>query len=169
MKLFANAPLLVLCLTLLLFVSGKNMNSTNASTVVETPKVVYHVDYSEIDRFSGMLTSVFNMVSTYESQLVDYDVRIVFLGAGIRFVTPDKLTGTKFAEDKEFKERREELKKRLLSLKNVMGVKIILCDITKKTLGLSDKQIYSEVELVVSGVVEIANLQTHGFSYLKAG
>ena len=57
-------------------------------------KVVYHADFAEPRRFSAMLTSINNMVTHYENEMIDYDVRIVFVAHGIRFVTGDKLEKT---------------------------------------------------------------------------
>ena len=62
-------------------------------------RVVYHADFSDPRRFSAMLTSIHNMVSYYENQLLEYDVRIVFVAHGIRFVTDDALQSTPFAAD----------------------------------------------------------------------
>ncbi len=131
-------------------------------------KVVWHVDFGEPGRFSAMLTSIFNMVTTYENELMDYDVRIVLLSRGIRFVTTDKLKGTSFEEDEELAKRRENLMTRLNSLREVSGVKLALCEITRAALKLDKEKIMPGVELVPSGVVEVARLQSEGFSYLKA-
>jgi intracellular sulfur oxidation DsrE/DsrF family protein len=134
----------------------------------EVAKVVWHVDFGEPRRFSAMLTSIYNMVTTYENELMDYDVRIVLLSRGIRFVTTDKLKGTSFEEDKELADRRENLMTRLNSLREVSGVKLALCEITRAALRLDKEKIMPGVVLVPSGVVEIAKLQSEGFSYLKA-
>ena len=72
----------------------------------EVIKVVYHADFADPRRFSAMLANIYNMVSTYQSELKEYDVRIVFLSHGIRIVTQDKLAGTPFAEDAALKQRR---------------------------------------------------------------
>ena len=50
-------------------------------------KVVWHVDFADPRRLSAMIQSVNNMVTAYQDDLADYDVRIVFVGAGIRFLT----------------------------------------------------------------------------------
>ena len=131
-------------------------------------KVVWHVDFGEPRRFSAMLTSIFNMVTTYENDLRDYDVRIVLLSRGIRFATREKLKGTPFEEDKALAERRNNLLTRLNSLREVQGVKVYLCDITRKSIGLDKDKIIPGIRLVPSGVVEIARLQSLGFAYLKA-
>ena len=60
-------------------------------------KVVYHADFSDPRRFSAMLTSINNMVTFYQNELIEYDVRIVFVAHGIRFLTDDKLEKTPFA------------------------------------------------------------------------
>jgi len=130
-------------------------------------KVVYHADFSDPRRFSAMLTSINNMVGVYQEGLVDYDVRIVFVSYGIRFVTQDKLTGTPFAEDAELKKRRENLLGRLNTLRETFGVKLELCGITREQAGLDEKKLIPGVEIVRSGVVRIAELQHQGFSYIK--
>jgi intracellular sulfur oxidation DsrE/DsrF family protein len=130
-------------------------------------KVVYHADFADPRRFSAMITSINNMVTTYKSDLIDYDIRIVFVAHGVRFVTDDALEGTPFAEDEELAERRENLKGRLLSLNQVHGVGLELCDITRSQIGLSEDAVYEGVDMVRSGVVRIAELQRDNFAYIK--
>ncbi len=130
-------------------------------------KVVYHADFADPRRFSAMLTSVNNMMNHYENELVEADVRIVFVAHGIRFLTDDALEKTPFAADAELQERRENLKGRLLSLVDTRGVKLELCDITRSQIGLAKDGVYPNVSLVPSGVVQIADLQRKGFAYLK--
>lgn len=134
----------------------------------DEPKVVYHADFSDPRRFSAMLTSINNMVTHYQNELVDYDVRIVFVAHGIRFVTDDKLAGTPFEEDAEMAERRDNNASRLKALNSVQGVKLELCDITRAQIGLAEKKLYEGVTMVKSGVVRIAELQQkEGFAYIK--
>jgi intracellular sulfur oxidation DsrE/DsrF family protein len=130
-------------------------------------KVVYHADFADPRRFSAMLTSINNMVTTYQSDLAEYDVRIVFVAHGIRFVTADALKGTPFAEDAELKERRKNLTERLRSLHDTQGVKLELCGITREQIRLDPEKLIAGVELVTSGVVRIAELQHRGFAYIK--
>jgi intracellular sulfur oxidation DsrE/DsrF family protein len=137
------------------------------SLAQDAKKVVYHADFADPRRFSAMLTSINNMMNYYQNQLVEADVRIVFVAHGIRFVTDDSLEGTPFAEDEELAERRENLKGRLMSLVEVRGVKLELCDITRSQINLNQDELYEGVAMVPSGVVRIADLQDQGFSYLK--
>lgn len=130
-------------------------------------KVVYHADFSDPRRFSAMLTSINNMVTHYENDLRSYDVRIVFVAHGIRFLTDNELKDTAFAADAELLERRSNLQGRLKSLVTVKNVKLELCNITRSQIGLDESALYDNVELVPSGVVRIAELQDQGFAYIK--
>ena len=130
-------------------------------------KVVFHADFADPRRFSALLTSVNNMVTYYQNELIDYDVRIVFVAHGIRFVTDDKLNGTPFQEDDDMAERRESNSGRLGALHSVQGVKLELCDITRSQIGLGEDKLVEGVSLVPSGVVQLAKLQDEGFAYVK--
>lgn len=155
--------LLIVALLSPLFISFSSAASADDDKV----KVVYHADYSDPRRFSAMLTSINNMVTYYQNELVEYDVRIVFVAHGIRFLTKDDLKKTPFAADEKLLERRDELAGRLSSLNKVQGVKLELCDITRSQIGLDKGKLYEGVESVTSGVVRIAELQHEGFAYIK--
>lgn len=130
-------------------------------------KVVYHVDFADPARVSAMITNISNMATYYDSQLRDYDIRIVFLSHGVRFVTDENLEGTPFAADAELIERRDNLRGRLMGLVNGHGVRLELCDLTRQAIGLDADRLYESVEPVPSGVVRIVALQDEGFRYLK--
>ena len=136
-------------------------------TADDVVKVVYHADYADPRRFSAMLTSIFNMVNHYQNELIDYDIRIVFVAHGIRFVTDDKLDKTPFASDSALEERRSNLHGRLSSLNDIHDVKLELCDITRTQIGLSEDKFYKGVEFVPSGVVRLVELHDQGFAYIK--
>jgi len=130
-------------------------------------KVVYHADFADPRRFSAMLTSINNMVSEYQQTLKEYDVRIVFVSHGIRFLTADPLAGTPFAEDAALKARKKELLERLKGLHDTHDVKLELCEITREAARLDPGKILSGVVRVPSGVVRLADLQHQGFAYIK--
>ncbi|MBN2646588.1 MAG: DsrE family protein [Thiotrichales bacterium] len=129
----------------------------------ELEQVAYHVDFAEADRFSATLTSVNNMLIEYENALSEYDLSIVFVGLGARFVTDSAKAGT----DARLNERRKELHDRLLNLQRTKGVKLAVCANTLKDFGLSEADLYPGVETVPSGVVHLAKLQKEGSAYLK--
>ena len=130
-------------------------------------KVVYHADFSDPRRFSAMLTSINNMINTYNDDLLDYDIKIVFVAHGIRFVTDDTLKDTPFREDQALAERRENLKGRLLSLHKVHDVGLELCGITRAQTDVPVKSLYEGVTVVQSGVVRLAELQRDNYAYIK--
>jgi intracellular sulfur oxidation DsrE/DsrF family protein len=144
-----------------------SVDTVAAESESDLVKVVYHADFADPRRFSAMLTSINNMATYYENELQEYDIRIVFVAHGIRFLTDDKLLKTPFAEDAGMAERRESNKGRLLSLNDVMSVKLELCDITRSQIGLDKSKLYEATESVPSGVVRLAELQHQGFAYIK--
>lgn len=158
----SRLPLLALALFMLLLTSPGQASADGVA------RVVYHADFSDPRRFSAMLTSINNMVMYYNNEFIDYDVRIVFVAHGVRFVTDDKLKGTPFAEDKALAEQRANLRGRLTTLASVHNVKLELCDITRSQIGLDEEKLYDNLTLVPSGVVRIAQLQSEeGFAYIK--
>jgi len=156
-----------LSICLLILVASITLSSNAYTSEDDVIKVVYHADFAEPRRVSAMITSINNMVTAYQNDLMEYDVRIVFLAHGIRFLTTDKLEGTPFAEDQALAERRADLLQRLTSLQTVQGVKLELCDITRKGIGLDKEKLIPNVNIVRSGVVQIAHLQHNGFAYIK--
>ena len=150
-----------------LFVLLSVIAAMPTSAAAEGAKVVYHADFADPRRFSAMLTSINNMVTYYQNELIDYDVRIVFVAHGMRFLTDDKLEGTPFAEDAEMAERRQNNAGRLNALRSVQDVKLELCEITRSQVGLAQDKLYEGVTSVPSGVVRIAELQDQGFAYIK--
>ncbi|PLY16930.1 MAG: hypothetical protein C0631_02160 [Sedimenticola sp.] len=155
--------LLAVLLLISAFISQANASDDNDGA----HKVVYHADFADPRRFSAMLTSINNMLTHYENEMLDYDIRIVFVAHGIRYVTDDKLTKTPFEEDADLAERRANLKGRLMSLHDVKNVKLELCDITRSQIGLDKAKLYPGVTSVPSGVVRVAELQHEGFAYIK--
>ena len=154
--------LLVLTFGIIPSVAADDEKETN-----EIAKVVFHADYADAQRMSSMLTSIFNMVTTYENQFTDYDIRIVFLSHGIQFLTHDRLKKTPFEVDDRQAKLREDLITRLKTLHNMQNINLSLCNITRQAIGLEESKLILGVTLVTSGVVEIAKLQSQGFAYLK--
>ncbi|MGE5668816.1 MAG: DsrE family protein [Betaproteobacteria bacterium] len=143
------------------------VHAADPAPAEKVEKVVWHVDFADPRRLSAMIQSVNNMATAYQNDLADYDVRIVFVGAGIRFLTRDPLAGTAFAEDAELKARRADLIQRLEQLRDVQKVKLELCEITRQSVNLPRDKIIPGVQSVTSGVVRIAELEHRGYAYLK--
>lgn len=141
--------------------------ATQTYAADDEAKVVYHVDFKDPTRYSATLTSINNIMNFYESELLEAEVHLVFVGFGMRFTTDDNLKGTPYEAGKKLLDRRDEFKGRLDALINVRGVKVHLCDKTRDEVGLDPAKIYKGIELTTSGVAKIAILQSEGFSYLK--
>lgn len=130
-------------------------------------KVVFHVDFKNPTRYSATLTAINNILNYYDSQLMDADVQLVFVGYGLRFTTDDDLKGTPYVADKALNARRAELKGRLNALMKVRGVKVWLCDKTRSDVHVPKSKIYPGIKMTPSGVAKIAILQSEGYAYLK--
>lgn len=139
----------------------------SALALAAPAKVVYHVDFNDVTRYSATLTSINNILAAYENELRDFEVSIVFVGHGIRFVTDDPLKSTPYVTNADLDKRRAELKGRLEALVKVRNVKALLCDKTRDEIALDKAKIYSVVTLTPSGVATIADLQMQGAAYLK--
>lgn len=137
--------------------------AASSLSAAEKAKAVYHVDYGDPQRYSLTLTSVNNMLNAYEQELREYDVLIVFVGHGARFVTDDKKAGS----DAQLEKKRAELKGRLQSLHAVRGVKLAVCNNTLNDFGVDRQALYPGVQVVPSGVAYIADQQAQGAAYLK--
>lgn len=142
------------------------LNST-AQAADDGAKVVYHVDFQDTTRYSATLTSINNILNYYDSELMEAEVHLVFVGYGLRFTTDDALNETPYKEDATLKARKAELKGRLDALINVRNVQVHLCDKTRDEVGLPWDQVYSGIQKAASGVAKIAILQSEGFAYLK--
>ena len=164
---FSRLFYLLSVVSLLAIFSLPGLAADNNGESDEVLKVVYHADFADPRRYSAMLTSINNMFTHYQNELIDYDVRIVFVSHGIRFLTDDKLENTPFKSDATLEEQRDNLHGRLSALNTVQGVKLELCDITRAQIDLPEDKLYKDVKLVHSGVARLAELQHQGFAYIK--
>ncbi|WP_178860985.1 DsrE family protein [Thiomicrorhabdus cannonii] len=139
----------------------------NTQAADDGAKVVYHVDFQDTTRYSATLTSINNILNFYETELMEPEVHLVFVGYGLRFTTDDNLDNTPYKADEELLKRREELKGRLNALMTVRGVKVHLCDKTRDEVGLPRDKVYKGIDFAPSGVAKIAMLQSQGYAYLK--
>lgn len=146
---------------------GGGLFGSQALAADEGAKVVYHVDFKDPTRYSATLTSINNILNYYDSELMEPEVHLVFVGYGLRFTTDDHLKDTPYKAGEPLLERRAELKGRLSALMNVRGVKVHLCDKTRDEVGLPQSKVYEGIGFAPSGVAKIAMLQSEGFAYLK--
>jgi intracellular sulfur oxidation DsrE/DsrF family protein len=114
----------------------------STSAAAQVAKVVWHVDFTEPRRLSAMIQNVNNMVTTYQGNLEDYEVHVVFVAGGIRFLTTDPLKGTPFAEDEAYRKARPVLITLLQQLSTLHNVKLELCEITREALQMPKDKVF---------------------------
>ncbi|NVO15863.1 MAG: DsrE family protein [Rhodoplanes sp.] len=124
---------------------------------------VYHCDFGDQARFGQMLGNISNHLSVYDFDPMRLKIVVVAHGPGLKFFLED-VSGTPWASqtvDPDLYTRFAGLAK--------YGVEGYLCQITFKRLSIDVAKARSDpfLKLVPSGVASVAELQSHGFSYLK--
>ena len=152
------------CLSLLLTAA---LMLTASPAMAGERKAVFHVDFADPNRYSLTLTSINNLINDAENDLRDWDVHLVFVGLGMRFIAEGDVSGTPYAEDEELAEMRSNLNGRLRNLMDNRGLQVSLCEITRNEVDIADDEFFDGVEFVRSGVGYIADLQADGYAYLK--
>ncbi|MBK1726044.1 DsrE family protein [Halorhodospira neutriphila] len=139
-----------------------------AAEAPSQPRLAFHVDMGEPRRVSSTLFNASSAASHYEGQLVDYDIRLVFQGFGIRYVTEEPLAGTPYEVPQERREAQAELVERLRSLQDTYDVQVEVCRSSMAEVGLGREELAVEAKLVPYAVTRLAELQREqGFAYIK--
>jgi intracellular sulfur oxidation DsrE/DsrF family protein len=126
---------------------------------------LYHCDFSDVGRFSQMLTNINNHLSAYEFDSLRVKLVVVAHGAGLKFFLADR-SGTPWEKD----QIDDEIYKRFVGLTKI-GVEAYLCEITYKRQKIDMAKTRNDpfLKFVPSGVATVAELQSKGFGYLKVG
>jgi hypothetical protein len=116
-------------------------------------KVVYHVNYNDMDRHMAAMGNIQNHINAVGADKMD--IRVVMHGPGLGLLRNAK-------ENDDLAGRIDELK--------LQGVDFNICNVTvtRGNVSIAD-ELYdaSEDDIVPSGVAEIAHLQHKGFVYLR--
>ncbi|WP_019623595.1 DsrE family protein [Thioalkalivibrio thiocyanoxidans] len=116
-------------------------------------KVVYHVNYNDMDRHMAAMGNIQNHINAVGADKMD--IRVVMHGPGLGLLRNAK-------ENDDLAGRIDELK--------FQGVDFNICNVTvtRGNISIAD-ELYdaSEDDIVPSGVAEIAHLQQQGFVYLR--
>ncbi|WP_018649014.1 MULTISPECIES: DsrE family protein [unclassified Thioalkalivibrio] len=116
-------------------------------------KVVYHVNYNDMDRHMAAMGNIQNHINAVGADKMD--IRVVMHGPGLGLLRNAK-------ESEDLAGRIDELK--------LQGVDFNICNVTvtRGNISIAD-ELYdaSEDDIVPSGVAEIAHLQQQGFVYLR--
>ena len=116
-------------------------------------KVVYHVNYNDLDRHMAAMGNIQNHINAVGAKKMD--IRVVMHGPGLSLLRNAKEHG-------DLAGRIDELK-----LQSV-GFNICNVTVTRGNISITE-ELYdaSEGDIVPSGVAEIAHLQQQGFVYLR--
>ena len=127
-------------------------------------KVAYHVNGDNPQQNAGALRNVQNHINAVGAE--NLDIRIVLHGNGLALLTyPDEVESTKLRHGNA----TEDMQTRITGLKN-QGVRFHICANTLKSKNVSlEEDLYdaTQVDVVTSGVAELASLQAQGYTYIK--
>ena len=109
--------------------------------------VVIQMSDNDPDKWNLALNNAKNFQKELGKDKID--IEIVAFGPGINMLKKDSAVSGRFDEAM------------------MSGIKISACQNTMKAMKLTEKDIYSNVGFVPSGVVEIVQKQQQGWSYLR--
>ncbi len=116
-----------------------------------TFRLVIHVNDDSRERLTAAINMAYNLIDVVGER--DVDAAIVFNWRGPAALLRGGL-------DNYTRERINELLG--------MGVRVYVCSISMRSLGLRKEDLIEGVELVDSGVKKIVELQSQGYAYVKA-
>ena len=127
-------------------------------------KAVYHINGDNPQQNRGALVNIQNHINAVGAE--NLDIRVVMHGNGLAVLMyPDEVEGTKMKRGNA----NEEMQTRITGLKN-QGVRFHICANTLKSKNVSlEEDLYdaTQVDVVPSGVAELASLQAQGYTYIK--
>ena len=114
----------------------------------EDMKVIYHVD--EAEKWTLTLMNVSNMLAVFQQEESEFVIEVLANSVAVKqYVQMDNEIGAKMA-----------------SLAQA-GIKFTACGNALKTNQIDKGQLYSFVEVVPAGVVELAKRQFEGYAYIN--
>ena len=127
-------------------------------------KVVYHINYDNPKTQAGALRNIQNHISAVGKE--NLDLKIVMHGKGLALLLePDAINNTKL----KVGNATEAIQSKISGLKD-QGVDFQVCANTlrgKKISYENDLYDVDKVDIVPSGVAELARLQAMGYTYIK--
>lgn len=129
----------------------------------ETVRVVYQCDFKDPERVNLMLSTLNNLVSEYQQNMIDYEIDVVAFGPCLQYMMKDfKSTGFTKMPNLESTQARF---RSLVSGRD--NIRLYACENTMKMKNVKPEQIIDIVKLTPSGVSKIIDDQRKGYSYIK--
>lgn len=113
--------------------------------------VLFHVN--ELDKWPQAVVNVRNMIAHGEQENIIFHIEIVANGEAVKQLRCDLEETDALAGD--------------LKALQARGVKIVACANSLWNSGVHEEALLAFVDVVPSGVVEIAMRQQYGFAYIK--
>ncbi len=127
-------------------------------------KVVYHINYANAKQQAGALRNIQNHINAVGKE--NLDLKVVMHGKGLTLLLdPNAADNTKFKAGNA----TDEIQAKVSGLKD-QGVGFQVCANTlrgKKISYENDLYDVSKIDIVPSGVAELASLQAKGYTYIK--
>jgi intracellular sulfur oxidation DsrE/DsrF family protein len=127
-------------------------------------KVAYHVNYDDAKRQAGALRNIQNHINAVGAK--NMDIRVVMHGKGLSLLLlPEEAENTKLPKGNA----TDTMQAKIAGLKD-QGVTFKVCanTVRGKKINVSDHLYDVEsLDIVPSGVAELSELQTQGFTYLR--
>lgn len=127
-------------------------------------KVVYHINYDDPNTQAGALRNIQNHINAVGAE--NLDLKVVMHGKGLSLLlAPDAVQNTKLKHGNA----TDEIQAKISGLKD-QGVEFQVCSNTLRGKKIDmEKDLYDveEVDIVPSGVAELARLQAMGYTYIK--
>ncbi|HQS67921.1 MAG TPA: DsrE family protein [Sulfuricurvum sp.] len=129
----------------------------------ETVKVVYQCDFKDPERVNLMLSTINNLTTEYQQNLIDYEIDIVTLGPCLQYMMKDfKSTGfTKMPNLDSTQSRFRSL------VSGRDNIRLYACENTMKMKNVKSEQLIDIVKITPSGIGKIIDNQRKGYSYIK--
>ncbi len=128
-------------------------------------KVVYHINGDNAKQQAGALRNIQNHINAVGAE--NLDLRVVMHGNGLSLMLlPEALGRTKGMKAAN---ADQQMQAKIDGLRS-QGVKFEICANTLKGRQIdptNDLYMVEQSDIVPSGVAELANLQTQGFTYIK--
>ncbi len=129
----------------------------------ETVKVVYQCDFKDPQRVNLMLSTINNLVSEYQQNLIDYEIDVVALGPCLQYMMKD-------FKSTDFK-RMPDLEKTQVRFSSLVAgrdnIRLYACENTMKMKKVKPEQILDIAHVTPSGVGKIVDDQRKGYAYIK--
>ena len=112
-------------------------------------KVVFHLDFNDLDRMNVALNNIFNLLKDPLGQ--DAEVCVLANAQAVKLFEKSSALSTAA--------RIGELRDK--------GVRFLLCNNSLSSLKLGRDELVEGCEVVPAGIVELIRLQQEGFAYIK--